>query len=425
MKRRVPLVIIGALALTITACSSDSKPATTSAPVSSAPATTAAGATTAPGGSAGSTTPATSSDSSATTGSAGSTTGDTAGGASGPAADAAAAQKRIDPALVPITKIGVTEPLKSKPPTGKTVAWIGGGLQSTQPITPGYEEATKALGWQLKIINYDPADPQTVNAAVQQAVDQGVDYIAISGTDIASFEQAANAAKAKGIPIIDMYSSNPATGKDGNDIYAVISDTKATQTLARQLVDFEIADSGGTAKSVLVTLPEFPILQVGAKASKDHFAEACKECSFAELDVTLADLSGGKVPGLIVSYLQSHPDTTYLTYAIGDLFSGVPDALATAGVASKVKNVGGVPNVEQTQTLIDKQSSAWAMLPRAESAWHAVDAMARLSVGQDLSGVTSVLLTALYTQDNVPKPAAEYKGAVDYQDQFKKLWGLS
>jgi ABC-type sugar transport system substrate-binding protein len=420
MKRTITLLAVGALALLAVGCGSDKK----SSPTTVATATTVAAATTIAGGAttvAGGATSVASGDTTAPGGT--DATATTAAGASGPKADAAAAAARIATALKPITDIGVSVPLKSKPPTGKTVAWIGGGLQSTQPITPGFKTATAALGWTLKIINYDPANPQTVNAAVQQAVDQGVDYIAISGTDIASFQQAADAAKAKGIPIIDMYSSNPATGKDGNGIYAVISDSKATEAIVQQITDWVIADSAGKANAVLVTLPEFPILQVGAKAGKANFASACADCKMSELDVTLADLGGGKVPGLVVSYLQTHPETTYVVYAIGDLFSGVPEALSTAGI--KVKSVGGVPNVEQTQTLIDKQSDEWSVLPRAESGWHAVDAMARLSIGQDLSGVPSTLVTAIWDQANVPKPAAEYGGAVDYENQFKKLWGLA
>ncbi len=339
-------------------------------------------------------------------------------------ADAAAAADRVEAALQPITEIGVDVPLDETPPTGITVAWIGGGLQSTQPITPGYQGATEALGWDLVIIDYDPADPQTVNAAVQQAVDQGVDYIGISGTDVASFEQAAQAAIAAEIPIIDMYSTNETTGADGNGIYAVISDADSTRATARQIADWVIADSGGTGNVVFVNLPEFPILQISADAATEHYASACAGCTFDVLDVTLNDLVSGAVPSAVVSYLQNHPDTTYVSYAIGDLFGGVAAALATAGLDGQAQQVGGVPNADQVQSLIDKQSSVWAMLPREESAWHAVDAMARLSIGQDLSGVNPVLLTALWDQENVPTPVQEYRGAEGFEEAFAQLWGV-
>ena len=406
MRKLTSLLAVAALTIAVTACGSDDESGTATTPAGTeAPA--APGATTADGTAVGGT---------AAPG------GDTGGG--DPAADAAAAGERVADALKPITDIGVDVPLTETPPTDVTVAWIGGGLQSTQAITPGYKAATEALGWDLVIIDYDQADPQSVNSAVQQAVDQDVDYVAISGTPIASFEQAAAAAQAKEIPIIDMYSTNEATGKDGNGIYAVISDADSTRTLAAQLVDFAISDSGGTAHTVFVNLPEFEILQIGAEAASTAYADNCGECTFDELDVTLADLAGGAVPSLVVSYLQSHPDVNYVSYAIGDLFGGVPEALGTAGLADQAQQIGGVPNLDQIQTLIDGESSAWAVLPREESAWHAVDAMARISIGQDLDAVTPVLLTPLWTPDNVPKPAMEYTGAEGYADSFSKLWGV-
>ena len=39
--------------------------------------------------------------------------------------------------------------------------------------------------------------------------------------------------------------------------------------------------------------------------------------------------------------------------SIGDLASGLPEALAAAGMGDKVKIVGNVPNTEQVQSLID------------------------------------------------------------------------
>jgi ABC-type sugar transport system substrate-binding protein len=394
LRRTVGSLAVVVLAAGLAACGSDDD--------SSDPATTEAGGA---------------------TGSAPTDSGATEGGGSAEA-DAAAAAQRVEAALQPITEIGVDVPLTETPPTGLTVAWIGGGLQSTQPITPGYEAATEALGWDLVIIDYDPADPQTVNAAVQQAVDQGVDFIGISGTDVASFEQAAQAAIAAEIPIIDMYSTNETTGAEGNGIYAVISDADSTRTTARQVADWVIADSGGTANAVFVNLPEFPILQISAEAAREHYATACPGCTFDELDVTLDDLVSGAIPAAVVSYLQTHPDTNYVSYAIGDLFSGVAESLSTSGLEGQAQQVGGVPNAEQVQSLIDKQSSVWAMLPREESAWHAVDAMARLSIGQDLSGVNPVLLTALWDQANVPTPVQEYRGADGYEDAFAQLWGV-
>jgi hypothetical protein len=34
-----------------------------------------------------------------------------------------------------------------------------------------------------------------------------------------------------------------------------------------------------------------------------------------------------------------------------------------------------------------------------------------------------LLPAVIWTPDNVPKPAQDYSGAENYQEQFKQLWG--
>ena len=83
-----------------------------------------------------------------------------------------------------------------------------------------------------------------------------------------------------------------------------------------------------------------------------------------------------------MSYLQSHPDVKYVNVAIGDLATGLPEAIAAAGI-SGVKISGGVPNVDQIQSLIDGTTNAWKALPRVSAAWMMVDAMARYDQDMD------------------------------------------
>ena len=135
------------------------------------------------------------------------------------AADAAA--ERIQPLLEPVTEIPVTEPLDARARRqGKKLYWLEGNIQSILPITGGFEAATKALGWDLTTITYDPSDPQGPNAAMQQAVDAGADFIAISGQPVTAIETALAAAKAADIPVFAMFGENEADPEKG--IVAVV-----------------------------------------------------------------------------------------------------------------------------------------------------------------------------------------------------------
>jgi ABC-type sugar transport system substrate-binding protein len=140
--------------------------------------------------------------------------------------------------------------------------------------------------------------------------------------------------------------------------------------------------------------------------------------------VTIADLTGGTVASQIVSAVQTNPDIEYVFVVIGDLATGLPEALASAGMED-VKVIGNVPNAEQLQSLADGTSFAWLPLPRAESAWAAVDSMVRLASGGEVSPNHEVLPIVIWTTDSVPTPIEEYEGPEGYQDQFKALWGVS
>jgi len=416
MKRLLSIVAVGALAVGMVACGDDDD--------SSGAATTAAGAsaTTAAGGSA--TTAGGSEETTATSGGSEDTTASSAAGGGGGTEGAAAgeaAAARIKPFLEPITKIPVTEKLDAAPAKGKKLYWLEGNIQSILPITGGFEAATKAIGWDLTTITYDPSDPQGPNAAMQQAVDAGADFIAISGQPVSAVETALAAAKAKNIPVFAMFGENesdPATG-----IVAVVGGLNTTAANSQNLADWVISDSKGEADALLVNLPDFTILQYAEKQLTDHYKASCTSCKLDVLETTIADLTAGNVPGQVVSYLQSHPDVKYVNVAIGDLATGLPEAIAAAGIDG-VKISGGVPNVDQIQSLIDGTTNAWKALPRVSAAWMMVDAMARYDQKMDTSVDEVVADAPIFTPDNVEKPAADYAGVPGYEDQWKALWGV-
>jgi ABC-type sugar transport system substrate-binding protein len=176
---------------------------------------------------------------------------------------------------------------------------------------------------------------------------------------------------------------------------------------------------------LFVNVPDFKILQIVATAVDGNFTAQCPACTVTPLNVSIGDLTGGTVASQVVSALQSKSKIDYVYVTIGDLATGLPEALQAAGLADKVKIVGGVPNTEQVQSLIDGKATAYTPLGRPASAWAAMDVMARLSVGMDADAKGHELLpSVIWTPDNVPKPAQDYQGAENYQAQFKKLWGV-
>jgi ABC-type sugar transport system substrate-binding protein len=343
---------------------------------------------------------------------------------SDPASAATAAAARVAPYLQPATSIGIDAPVEGDIPSDVSVYWLEGNIESILPITTGFKGATDALGWNLTTLSYDPNDPQSASSAMQQAVDGGADYIAVSGQTTDTLGQALDSAKSAGIPVIELYSTDEIGGED-NGIYANIGSPAYSEASYPLLADLVISDSGGQGKVLVVSVPDFAILNVATDAIKQEFEQGCPDCSLQSLDLSITDLTGGTVSSQIVSALQSDPDIGYVYVTFGDLAGGLPEALSSAGL-DNVKLLGHVPNPEQLQSLADGTSFAWIPLPRPESGWAAVDAMVRLATGQEIDQAQhEVLPIEVWTQDNVPTPVVEFQGPTGFEDQFKALWGLS
>jgi ribose transport system substrate-binding protein len=186
----------------------------------------------------------------------------------------------------------VTIPLTGKPPK-KTFAWMECDVPTCASyLTPGIKDATAALGWDLKIIPMKSTDP---GPAIQQAIDAGVDYISLTGVPVAAFQAQADAAKAKGIPILSCFATD-APSEESN-VLMQCGDESFVKKTGPIMADWAIADSNGAANVLIVTIRDFPVLVSEEDAYKAELAKNCPDCKVDTLNVTLDDLIGGKGAG--------------------------------------------------------------------------------------------------------------------------------
>jgi ribose transport system substrate-binding protein len=319
--------------------------------------------------------------------------------------------------------LGITTPLKSKPAHGKKVVWLEGNAESVVPLTAGVQAATAALGWQYTAIPFTYGDPQSTSSAMSQAVSEHPNFIVVSGQSVATLGQGLVAAKAAHIPVFCMICVNGAEGAK-NDIYANPSGLPSNVAGANALMDFAIAKSKGAANILYVNYPDSPTLASTATAVDADLKKACAKCTVTSLNVSTADLGGTAIPGDVVAALQRNPQINYVFLAFSGLFSGVPQALQSAGFGSKVKLMVYEPDSDTLAAV--KAGSVAAVLPLAqgETAWATLDEAARFSEGMNLdSAAHQVLSLTLWTGGNVPSGiTTEWNGVENYQGQFEKLW---
>jgi ribose transport system substrate-binding protein len=347
--------------------------------------------------------------------------GDDDEGAS-PAAASTTPKAEVEaPPTKPPAEIQVSEQLPSRPPAGKQVVFLQCELPACARYLPGVKAAAKALGWSAKAQVFKNDNP---GAALQQAIIERPDYIAITGIPAVALKPQLKAAAEAGIPVISCATPD----KPAPSGYAVQCGG-SLEIDADYVGRWMINDSGGDADMVAVTIPQFPVLNTETDWFKANLERQCAECSYDQLEVTVQDVGGGAVAQKVVAYLQSHPDVDYVYFTFNDLTRGVPAALRTAGFDKKVKLVGAAGDASIMKQIGSTQT-AWTIAPNVYSAWVMFDAMARLSVGESLTGeyASKVYTSPTWVVDSAESAKSlqptgyDWYGPEGFEEQFEALW---
>jgi ribose transport system substrate-binding protein len=337
----------------------------------------------------------------------------------------AAAQAAVDAASSAPTEIGPTIPLTGVPEK-KSVAWLECELPSCLQITPGFEAATEALGWDLQVISVQSFDPAP---GFQQAIDAGVDYIALTGTPAALVQTQIDAAKDAGIGFYSCYSTDDPGGEE-NNIWMQCGDDDGVFATGGLLANWIIADSGGAANTLFVNIPDFPVLVSEVEGAAAVYDENCPDCTYQSLDVTIDQLVSGEVPGAVASKLQANPDINYIHFTFADIPAGVADTLEEAGLLDQVKLTGVDFNATIGLTeIVAGRHAAWTANPKEYAGWLMVDAMARRALEMDNTEErTTALLPTFIVSDAATAealiPTDGWPGPDGMEDQFMALWGV-
>ena len=359
------------------------------------------------------------SSSSGTTSAAAAGTSSTSGSSSGSSGGSAGASATAADEKTPST-IGITVPLKSKPPTGKVIDF----LRCSQPVCAGYLQgltpAAKALGWTLKSVTFQPT-PEAEVAAIEQAVRTKPAGIYVTGLDQAVIASALAQAKAAKVPVVDGYDLNTVTPP----IIANVANGTANNFAPQAAADYIASDSKCSGDTAVYNIKTYPILDYTTKRLIPALKKLCPSMKVTEVDVQATDV-GTKIPSEVTSTLQQNPNTKYVAFAFGDMALGVPAAMKSAGVNAKIVGfgAGGPTNVQNVAGGSEAAETAYGI---TYGAWRAMDAFARYDEGMSVKiDTTAPNPGELFVKSN----AGSVKGwttmavAPDMPQQFEKLWHL-
>jgi ribose transport system substrate-binding protein len=335
-----------------------------------------------------------------------------------------AAAQRVDAALKEPTSVGVTQPLSKTPPTGKNITYLECGVGICQQIAAELTNAAKLLGWHMTFVDQGTT-PEQIVAAWDRALSANPkpDAILTSGVPVVVYQRELDQARQAGIPVVDWASANP---PNTPGIIFDINPVEDNQERGRLLADYAAVKSGGHATTLFADIPDFPTLLAEEKAYVAELKSVCPSCTTDVLNFSATDI-GSKIPSAIVSYLQQHPDTNYITFAFDDMSVGVPEALRAASIGSNISILGQSSNKTTAQSIADGTGQV-ATIPQGvgQMAYKALDVLARHFIGDSLSADSANLLPIwIQTKATIGDPNNLWKGPAGYPQQFAKLWHVS
>ncbi len=336
-----------------------------------------------------------------------------------------AAQAIVDQFTQAPTTIVQNTPLSGPfPGVGATHVFLQCELPQCKNIGDGVRAADKAVGWISKTIPYNTADPATLSSAMMQALDFNPAVVTPTGFPQAVWgsPEILAAYKEAGVIIVPVSVANL-------EISETVPGGAATAldyNLGGELIgNWFIADSNAQGHALVLDVPAYEVMKAHGDSVKATVAAGCVGCKVTALDITLPQLGAGETNPAIVAAIQKDPTIKYVLATNGAFIGGLRAALDAADL-NDVKIAGGSATINNYQGLIDGTESAWAAEAIFQRGWIVADIAARALLGMDVPDGDGGGVQMLLTAENVDNPPTEsLDKPVDYEAQFKTLWGLN
>jgi ribose transport system substrate-binding protein len=319
------------------------------------------------------------------------------------------------------TSVGIKTPVSKEIPKGKVIDFIQCAVPACATEREIFEEATDVLGWKLKSINAG-STPEEIKAAYQQAINDKPDAVLGSGYPRVIFEPEIQQLKKLNIPVVEAFVEEEA----GDGINAVIGGIVTSEFQGKMMADYVLANTEDESAEIgVVNVKGFETVTATAEKVEEVVAEECSGCTTKRLDAPVTSI-GSDLPQRISSFLTSNPGIEWATVGYNDMVTGLPTALKGAGVENVNLttvniNTSIAPYLANGEYL---QGTMGTSFP--EVYWRVIDYLVRHFNGESTKEQEddSTLPYWTITKETLPTTEEEFPVVTDYQEQFKKLWGV-
>lgn len=316
---------------------------------------------------------------------------------------------------------------------GKHVVVIstGQGSISSQIPSDAAVEAAKAIGWDVDL--YDAQlNPSNYAPLVRQAIAAGADGIVLDAIDCQTVQQPLKEAQAKGIVVIPIYAfdcNDPHAGGAAEGLFTDIINygeelaniPAFTEKYGADQASYIIAASDNAAKILAIQDPEFTVLYYTLEGFRKTIEASGGAEIASTLEVTVSDLTTGKLVPKIQAELLRHPEVTWIKapYTYITTLGIIP---ALGANPNKIKVMGGEGFLPELDLLRQGKIDAVNIVSSAWTAWAAIDSMNSVFRGE--KPVYSGLGWQIADADHNVPPSGDFVPDVDFRAAYKQAWGV-
>jgi ABC-type sugar transport system substrate-binding protein len=342
--------------------------------------------------------------------------------AAAPAATSSALTGALAKVEQPPNTIAISAPLPRKPPTGKHIAFLDCSQPTCPPFATGLDAAAKALGWTVTNIGFQPT-PEAEVQALDTALAQKPSGIFVTGLPRSVISVPLAKAAAEHIPVVDGYDTNPVVAP----FIANIDNLASGKFAPTAVADWVANDTGCKGDVANFSISTYPILVGATNVFESRLKRLCPGIVIKSYNAQATDV-GTKIPGYVVTALQSDPKIKVAAFAFGSMTLGVPAALKSAGLSAQLVGYGA-DTPTNVQSVADGQESAETGYGLPYGGWRAMDAFARYFEGASAAVDTSAPNPGrLYVKSNstgsVTFNTVGEEPLPKIASQFESLWHL-
>jgi ribose transport system substrate-binding protein len=237
-------------------------------------------------------------------------------------------------------------------------------------------------------------------------------------------QNALDAAKGKGIPIIIADQYDPGTTSTDQVAYV-----QGVVDQPSQIAYWLIASTDGKANAILGEEQDSPSSEAYMKNALPIFTKDCPGCTISVKYIT-ASMTDAQITASVSSNVQSDPGAQYYFTEFEDSLQDTVSGLQSAGKTNTVGIVTASASVNGLGLLKNGQYvKADVAVDDAYEGWALTDEILRMATKSPV--VTEKVPSRLITSDNIGSiqvtTAAQNSGAWigndSFQDDFSKLWG--